>query len=89
MGLYFEGGLYWCYNGLIKIWNSGPILGDHRIYLGPWALTFCEPTLVLLVVCNGVNKDFKLYFGDRVHVGLLGGSVASSVTPIALIKGLK
>ena len=31
------GGLEWCYYGPLKIPNSGPILGEHRIYLGVWA----------------------------------------------------
>ena len=34
MGPYFEGGFQWYHNGFISIPNQGPILGDHRIYIG-------------------------------------------------------
>ena len=34
MGRDFEGGLYWCCNGVTRIPNQGPIPGDHRIYGG-------------------------------------------------------
>ena len=37
MGPCFEGGLSRCYNGFIKMPNEGPILGDHRIYIGSQA----------------------------------------------------
>ena len=34
MGPRFEGGVWWCFNGFTRIPNSGPMLGDRRIYFG-------------------------------------------------------
>ena len=55
----FEGGLYWCYNGYVRIPNQGPIL------LPKWAY---DPVHILARLSKASKEDYKKIYKPSYHM---------------------